>query len=71
MEDPGQMLVAPHRRVQQVLWCNPERQKTGVDHLKPVGKQIQKDVAALGVSTDDGVLWFWIGTHKDYDRLLS
>ncbi len=19
----------------------------------------------------DGVLWFWIGTHADYDRLIS
>jgi hypothetical protein len=26
---------------------------------------------ALGVSVPDGVQWFWIGSHADYDKLLS
>jgi hypothetical protein len=26
---------------------------------------------ALGVRHDDEMLWFWIGSHADYDRLLS
>ena len=26
---------------------------------------------ALGVLQDDVVIWFWIGSHADYDRLLS
>ena len=26
---------------------------------------------AVGVAVDDGVQWFWIGTHADYDKLLS
>jgi hypothetical protein len=26
---------------------------------------------AVGVALPDGVLWFWIGSHVDYDRLLS
>ena len=25
---------------------------------------------ALGVEIRDGVLWFWIGTHAEYDRLV-
>jgi hypothetical protein len=25
---------------------------------------------ALGVRTDDVMVWFWIGTHADYDRLV-
>lgn len=25
---------------------------------------------ALGVDVPDGILWFWVGTHTDYDRLL-
>ena len=25
---------------------------------------------ALAVETDDGYLWFWIGSHADYDRLI-
>ena len=26
---------------------------------------------ALGVESQDGALWFWIGSHTDYDKLLS
>jgi hypothetical protein len=26
---------------------------------------------ALGLVVSDGVLWFWIGTHADYDRLAG
>jgi hypothetical protein len=25
---------------------------------------------ALAVSVPDGYLWFWIGTHDEYERLL-
>jgi hypothetical protein len=26
---------------------------------------------ALGVEKTDGIYWFWIGTHADYDRLIA
>ena len=26
---------------------------------------------ALAVETDEGYLWFWIGSHAEYDRLIS
>ncbi|MGH6803589.1 MAG: hypothetical protein ACREC3_09510 [Methyloceanibacter sp.] len=26
---------------------------------------------ALAVEALDGLVWFWIGTHADYDRLLG
>jgi hypothetical protein len=26
---------------------------------------------ALGVKSDDTMVWFWIGSHADYDKLLS
>jgi hypothetical protein len=25
---------------------------------------------ALGIVDDDIIVWFWIGTHAEYDRLL-
>jgi hypothetical protein len=25
---------------------------------------------AVGVDLPDGVLWFWIGSHADYDRVV-
>jgi hypothetical protein len=26
---------------------------------------------ALGLDSDDAVVWFWIGSHADYDRLVQ
>jgi hypothetical protein len=26
---------------------------------------------ALGVEADDGIVWFWIGTHAEYDGLVK
>lgn len=26
---------------------------------------------ALAVEADDGLLWFWIGSHADYDALIK
>ena len=26
---------------------------------------------ALAVELENGLLWFWIGTHADYDRMLG
>jgi len=25
----------------------------------------------LGLEAEDGLLWFWIGTHAEYDRLIG
>lgn len=26
---------------------------------------------ALGVDVDGGILWIWIGTHEDYDKVIA
>jgi hypothetical protein len=26
---------------------------------------------ALAIEVEDGVLWFWIGTHAEYDRMTG
>jgi len=26
---------------------------------------------AVAVEASDGLIWFWIGTHAEYDRLVS
>ena len=26
---------------------------------------------AVGVKTDDAIVWYWIGSHSDYDTLLA
>lgn len=33
--------------------------------------RVSKDYRALGIRKDDTVIWFWIGSHAEYDDLLS
>ncbi len=44
-------------------------------HFKRVGRfwsvRIGAHYRALGVDVEEGVLWFWIGTHAEYDALLG
>jgi len=44
-------------------------------HLKKVGQfwsvRIGLHYRALAVEVPDGCLWFWIGRHSDYDKLLG
>jgi hypothetical protein len=43
-------------------------------HFKSVGKLVSVRVGtayrALGTPVDDGVLWFWIGSHDEYDSMV-
>ena len=47
-------------------------------HLKKVGKtkqlwsvRVGAHYRALGQEKPEGILWFWIGTHAEYDKLLT
>jgi hypothetical protein len=44
-------------------------------HLKKVGPywsvRIGRRYRALAAEVDDGLLWFWIGSHSDYDKLIG
>ncbi len=33
--------------------------------------RITKDYRAIGVQKDDIIIWFWIGSHADYEKLLK
>ncbi len=43
-------------------------------HFKKVGRFWSARVGlhhrAVGVEIPDGILWFWIGTHAEYDKLV-
>jgi hypothetical protein len=43
--------------------------------LKRVGTfwsaRVGRSHRALAVEVDEGLLWFWIGSHADYDRLVG
>jgi len=44
-------------------------------HLKKIGRywsvRVGLHFRALGIDVDDGILWFWIGSHADYDKLVG
>lgn len=33
--------------------------------------RVSKNYRAVGIREDDTVIWFWIGSHADYDDLIS
>ncbi|MBI4633857.1 MAG: hypothetical protein HY742_08190 [Deltaproteobacteria bacterium] len=33
--------------------------------------RITKDYRAVGIQQDNQIIWFWIGSHGDYDNLLK
>jgi hypothetical protein len=43
-------------------------------HFKKIGDlwsvRVGQHYRALAVEVDDGHLWFWTGTHSEYDQLL-
>ncbi len=43
--------------------------------LKKVGRywsvRVGDHYRALAIEAHDGLVWFWIGSHADYDKLLS
>ncbi len=44
-------------------------------HFKKVGKywsvRAGQSHRALGTEIKQGILWFWIGTHAEYDNLIN
>ena len=55
-----------------LLKANPEHPSL---HLKKVGDywsvRIGLGYRALAVEVDDGLLWFWIGSHAQYDKMIG
>ena len=44
-------------------------------HFKKVGKywsiRSGQNHPALGVEVKDGISWFWIGIHSEYEKIIS
>jgi len=44
-------------------------------HLKKVGRywsaRVGMKYRTLAVEVEEGLLWFWIGSHAEYDRLID
>ncbi len=43
-------------------------------HFKQIGRlwsvRVGAHYRALGLDKPEGVVWFWIGTHAEYDKML-
>ena len=56
----------------QLLKTNPHHPSL---HFKQVGRFYSARVGAhyrtLGVEAPDGIVWFWIGSHGEYDRIAG
>jgi hypothetical protein len=44
-------------------------------HFKKIGKyravRVGLHYRALAMEVPEGLLWFWIGSHSEYDKILS
>ena len=58
-------------RCYELLKSNPAHPSL---HFKHVGRYRSVRVGlyyrALGVEVPEGVVWFWVGTHAEYDKLI-
>ena len=56
----------------ELLKANPQHPSL---HLKKAGRfwsvRIGLRHRALAVEVEDGLLWFWIGSHAEYDGLIG
>jgi hypothetical protein len=56
----------------KLLRSNPQHPSL---HLKTVGKywsvRVGRKYRALAIETGQELVWFWIGTHAEYDKLVG
>ncbi len=58
------------------LWrenpTHPSLQFKNIHSREPIySARISRGYRTLGLLEDDTVTWFWIGSHADYERLIS
>ncbi|HRD50560.1 MAG TPA: hypothetical protein PL166_13320 [Candidatus Contendobacter sp.] len=50
----------------------PSLQFKRVHEVKPIySARINIDYRAVGIMNDNEMIWFWIGAHSEYDKLLK
>ena len=68
-------IQAQARRAYRLFVDNPNHpslQFKKVNSTKPIySVRVTLHYRALGVKTGDEIVWFWIGSHAEYDRLVS
>ena len=67
------------KQVQELADVNYELLKIDLSHpslhFKKIGKYravcVGLHYRALAMEAPEGLLWFWIGSHSEYDKILS
>ena len=63
------------RRAYRIFRQNPNHPSLRFKPVHPTrpiySARITSDYRAIGVLQRDEIVWYWIGSHADYDRLLS
>lgn len=56
----------------ELLRTNPQHPSL---HFKQIGElwsvRAGLHYRALGAEVDDGIMWIWIGTHAEYDKIIG
>ncbi len=59
-------------RSYDLLKANPQHPSL---HFKKVRRywsvRVELRYRALAIEVDEGLLWFWIGSHADYDEIIG
>ena len=68
--------VRAHAQRVYVRWCkdpwHPSLQFKTIHQTLPIySVRIGLHWRAIGAKRDDTVVWFWIGSHKDYDQKVE
>jgi hypothetical protein len=58
-------------RTFELLKQNPRHPSLRFKRVGPYwSARVGRNYRAVAIEVGDGLLWTWIGTHEDYDRLL-
>lgn len=63
------------RKAYRLFKQNPQHPSLNFKSIHPdrlfYSARISRGYRALGILSDDVIIWFWIGSHADYDTLIS
>ena len=70
-EEVQQQARDAYRQFKQDHWHPSLRFKQVHSELPIYSARVSKSYRAVGQRDGDSIVWFWIGSHADYDKLLS
>lgn len=63
------------RKAYRLFQENPQHPSLNFKSIHPsqpyYSARISLGYRTIGIRVDDTIIWFWIGSHADYDKLIS